>query len=644
MAGKTRNAVVIACLLACVPKSARADDKRSAAKEVEELDVRADEVSVDTRLLELELKGNVHADAPPFHLSADVLKLKRTSRGVVVEGDARLAFCPCLGTPLTIAFTGGTVAPPGDLILKSPRLLFFGLPIFWLPIVWLRSPGRIGLLPPDVAYRGADGVFLGAGVHIPWTKGDGQHGVDMRAGGYLKGGFAASVDVATPSSFTRLQYDRLSGSTLGGPDGLLVDARGALQKNFALTEELAWDADLLRGERGVYATTELEPVARAFDRVAIEARVREAGFVAGLGVRSDARRGGELGSLDVLGPMMTLGASTPLSDFGVAHATFDGGALRIPGGTTVAIARGVIGAMTAAHLGPLGSTLSVQAAGDVVSDGVDHAKDGAANARLEFGLPFGRAFQSSDRGDPWRHRIEPIAFASTLVARGDGALAAGARNGIASGGGLATLRGDAFTTGGGFRTALAKWAKGEGFEIEATMGTAAARPIGKQDAARDGLFAVARWRAEAQHRYVALTAEGAHLIAAVAGNAWVARARVGETTGLFMKAWVASRVGVDPVTARLLTDPSLESPVGFLAEGGWTGGVRASIPWFKYVTTRGGVDVDFTERTLLAAVGTLELRDSCGCFRFRATGAHRLGREGIDVWISLDVTPEMIGR
>ena len=56
------------------------------------------------------------------------------------------------------------------------------------------------------------------------------------------------------------------------------------------------------------------------------------------------------------------------------------------------------------------------------------------------------------------------------------------------------------------------------------------------------------------------------------------------------------------------------------------------------------VDVDFTERSLIAAVGTLEIKDSCGCFRFRATGAHRMGREGIDVWIGVDVTPEMARR
>src|SRR5665647_3019307 len=61
------------------------------------------------------------------------LHLSRSSLGVVIEGDGRLAFCPCLGTPLTVAFSRATVAPPGDLFLKNARLEIFGLPVLWLP-------------------------------------------------------------------------------------------------------------------------------------------------------------------------------------------------------------------------------------------------------------------------------------------------------------------------------------------------------------------------------------------------------------------------------------------------------------------------------------------------------------------------------
>ena len=192
---------------------------------------------------------------------------------------------------------------------------------------------------------------------------------------------------------------------------------------------------------------------------------------------------------------------------------------------------------------------------------------------------------------------------------------------------------------------MGRWAAGEGFELEGMAGIVSAKTTNAAvDPIALGTSAVARCRAAAQSRLFALSAEGAHLLSSIDGNAWVARARVGETTGLFLKAWVAYRDGLDPVAARLLTDPSMEAPVGFLNEGGWTGGARAGIPWAKYLTTRGGVDVDFSSQAIVAAVGTLELRDGCGCFRLRATGAHRMGRDGIDVWISIDVTAEMMKR
>ena len=61
------------------------------------------------------------------------LKLQRTSRGILVEGNGRMQFCPCLGTPISLGFKSVTVAPPGDLFITSPRLEIFKVPVFWLP-------------------------------------------------------------------------------------------------------------------------------------------------------------------------------------------------------------------------------------------------------------------------------------------------------------------------------------------------------------------------------------------------------------------------------------------------------------------------------------------------------------------------------
>ena len=103
--------------------------------------------------------GNVRVDSPPFHLRAQRIKLTRTRLGIEVDGKGRLAFCPCLGTPLTVDFEKAIVAPPGDLILKAPTLELYGIPVLYLPWFWMRSDEKLGLLPPEVAYRGRDGVF-----------------------------------------------------------------------------------------------------------------------------------------------------------------------------------------------------------------------------------------------------------------------------------------------------------------------------------------------------------------------------------------------------------------------------------------------------------------------------------------------------
>ncbi len=152
-----RAAILLGASL--VASRARADDVGLG----QELDVRADEVTVDTRMRELELRGHVHADAPPFHLSSDALKLRRTSHGIVVDGHGRLTFCPCLGTPLALGFESVTVAPPGDLFLTSPRLEIFGVPVFWLPFFGCARPIASASCRPTSRGGAPTGSFSAAG-------------------------------------------------------------------------------------------------------------------------------------------------------------------------------------------------------------------------------------------------------------------------------------------------------------------------------------------------------------------------------------------------------------------------------------------------------------------------------------------------
>ena len=616
----------------------------AATARAQDLDVRADEVTVDTRMRELELRGHVHADAPPFHLSADELHLKRSSHGIVIEGDGRLTFCPCLGTPLALGFKGATVAPPGDLFLTSPRLEIFHVPVFWLPFFWLRAPDRVGLLPPEIAWRGADGLFLGGGVHLPWKTSRGHAVVDLSGGGYFEGGFAVKANARTDDTTTLVAFDRLEQSVRagapGGGSGLVVDARGALATDSgALRERVAWDFDLVRGARGVQALTELDPAARAFDVGQAETSLESPSFVVATGVRLAAVRGGELLNADAAGPYVTVAGAGAIGRVGAWDATMDASVIHAVGEGSIAFAHGEAGALVAARPSIFSLTASLRGAADAAADPDETGGAAAALARVEATAPFVRGFQTSDAADPVRHRIEPVVSVAALAQAADGGLASIAARSFSflAEDALSPTTGLAGVASAGVRSALARWARGDGFEVEANAGGLAS----DTGSAR----AAVRWRARAGGRVIGVSAEGAHVFgdaAGTQGDALLIRARIGapwrnEHAGPTIAAHLAFREGVDPVAARLLTDAPLEPAAGFFELPGASGGLRASVPWTKWLTTRGGVDMDLDSLVVTAAVGTVELRDSCGCFRIAVNAAHRLGRDGVDVWTTIDL-------
>jgi hypothetical protein len=482
------------------------------------------------------------------------------------------------------------------------------------------------LLPPDLAYRGADGVFAGGGAHLPWRSGDEAHGLDLRAGGYVEGGAAVSGTLTTPASTTRITWDHLRG------DGLAVDAHGAVESDATTT---AWDADVIRGARGVRATTELDAAARPFDRARGEVAWRDGGWTVASGLRSTSPRGGGIDDVGVAGPVASIRRGEALGGFGAYDAAAEGGAVGEPGRST-SFARGEGGAFVADRWGALGASLSLRGAGDVASES-DRATgasrsgaDGAASARARLALPLARAWASSERNDPWLHRIEPAVDAAVLAARGDDLL------GVAPGRGGGAIHGDAWLAGGTLASTLGRWGARLGGQTSLSAGA-----LGSFDSAA-APRGVVRSRLSVAGRFFALASEGARVFASghsTAGVAFVARARVGDRAGLHATLYAAARDGIDPVAARALTDAPLEPSGGFLASPGWTTGGAARMPWTSWLATTGGADADLTAGLLVAARGGLELRDRCGCLRVRLTAAHRLGREGVDAWLAIDLVP-----
>ncbi len=591
-------------------------------------EVHANDVVIDARTREAVLEGDVRIDAAPFFLRSDELRVRRDARGaLVVDGDGRVAFCPCLGAPLAVGFSGATVAPPGDVLLRSPTLQVMGAPVLWLPYFWLRSPAKAGLLPPDIAYRGSDGMFLGDGIHLPWSSREDGYGLDVKAGGYFEGGVATEADLATASSRTRVLWDHLRS------DGLTLDSRGAIGGGAGGEGTLAWDADAIRGARGVYATTDVDAAARPFDRLRGESAWSFAdGWSFATALRSTAVRGGQLLDVGAAGPVASLRSAAALGGAGAYDATVEGGALAQPG-KTMSFARGEAGTLLADRWGPVGSSLALRVAGDAAGDGEsDSAQrsgaDGAASARARLGLPLARTFEAEGApNDPWVHRLEPSLEGAVIATHGDGLL------GVAPGRGLSAVSGEAWVVNAGLASEQGRWGGRVGSDVSVWAG--ATGGFGSEPAR---LVALAR--ASLTSRFAGLSAEAARVGVAHQsdeGGAFVGRARLGATDGVHLTLLAAERDGVDPVTARVLTDAPLEPSGGFLASTGWTGGARARIPWTSWLATTGGADGDLTTRVLVDARGGIELRDRCGCLVVSANAAHRIGREGVDAWLAVSI-------
>ncbi len=471
------------------------------------VDVRADEVSFDVRSRALEARGHVRVEEPPFYVTSDEVKIRHSNIGAELEGVGRLGFCPCLGTPVAIAFRDATIAPPYDVILRDPRLELFGVPIAWAPLFWLRAPARPGLLPPDVSLRGSDGLFLGEGVHFPLRSGDDTAALDLHAGAYVLGGVAVDMHLYTESSTTRIAWDRFRGD-----DGVTVDARGSTSGSRPSPSGVAWDVDVIRGARGVYATTDVDAAARPYDRSAFEAAWRDGGWTFASGIRSVAARGGDVLDLGAVGPLMTLRRAEAIGGVGAYDVTIDGGELSAPALDRLAFARAQGGALIATPLGPFGASFAARGAADVASNGLSEGVDAVGSARATLSLPLVHGFASSDPNDPWVHRLEPRIDAAVLALRNDGVLgAAFARGaeGIAPGG--------AWTASAGGTSAFGRWGTSSAAELDASAGA-----IG--DSISTG-FAV-RERATIASRWMGLSGEGGHVLGGGAtGSAFTAHAR-----------------------------------------------------------------------------------------------------------------------
>jgi hypothetical protein len=580
---------------------------------------RADHLELDSKRDRLELDGNVVVTVDRYRLTSDRLSLERGPRGVVVEGGGRVAFCPCPSPPLTIGFRSATVAPPTDLLLEQPTVRAFGVPVLWLPYLWLRSPRRLGLLPLQLAYRGEDGLLLGSGVHVPLGE---ASSLDVGGAGYVKGGAEVDARLVTPSTATAVRWDHLHQSAVS------ADLRGAVEASKGAS--VTWSAAALRGGRALSGPALLEEVALRQDRAALSLGGSTGAFTAGVEARAAGTRGGPLDSGYAWSPSATAAFGSALGFLGAMDASTSVTTWRTAESGAVTLATGRAEARADAHAGAIAMAAELRSRGTSMVTETDRAHSVMSGASVEVGVPLAREY--GDLDDPIQHLVVPFATALAGFAdsQGFGRVATlGVYPAPASDG--------AFQMGSvGIRTVLGQL---YGARSAASLGARVAE-FG-QGGGQPARFAA--WRASAQAGFFALRSDG--LVALDAARRVVSSSlvRLGAEDGLRVTGRATGRSGELPLAARLVQGDGTttwDAPwVPWLEVPGWSIGGGVSVPWARLLATAADVDYDATSGTLLGVRGSVGYRHPCRCLALTGWGSHRIGRPGADVWITLDLMP-----
>ena len=572
------------------------------------VDFEADRVDVDGELQELELSGDVVVVADRYRVTSDRVRLVRTPRGILVDGDGRVALCPCPSSPVTIGFTSATVAPPTDLLIEQPTVRVGGVPVLWLPYLWLRSSDRLGVLPPKVQWRGEDGLLLGSGVHVPLGSRESRAIVDLSGAAYLKGGFQLETRVVTRRASSRVRWDRLD------DDLVALDAAGSSTP--IAGGALAWRVDALRGPRGRRGTVELEPAARRYDRAELGAVVATGATVVGVGAGATDDRGGSLEEVGAVGPRAHVGAGTALGDVGVADISLAARSFDHPllGSASVVQQRGELG--VSGRPGPLATELGLRQRGTFASNERDDRTSAAAAGRASLSLPLSRRF-----GGRLTHWVEPFLEGGGGVAEEQGTLPD------------ARLRPapDFHSAAVGLTTSLGDYVARSAAELTLRAGT-----IGDADDS-DPAFA---GRLGADSRWIGLSADAAAVGLDDQRAVLASRARLGASAGPHLRAYAAGRHRATPARARLVTRGGWDEPrSGWFDRAGWTGGGEVRVPWTSWLASAVAADYDLTADELLSVRGSVGYRHPCGCLAALAWSGTRLGRDGVDAWLTLDLLP-----
>jgi hypothetical protein len=589
------------------PESTEADrDLRFPARQIE---LHAGHVEIEGPFKRLSLSEGVELTVHRYRVTADRLTLERTSQGILVDGKGRVAFCQCASSPLTVGFSRATVAPPTDLLLRNATFRACGLPVFWLPTYWVRSPNKLGLLTPKIAWRAADGPLIGTGVHVPLSfdaeTSDGA--LETLLGAYLLGGVDLGMQLRTPRTTTSVRWDHRERSMLG------LDASG--YRHWPNQVSLSWQLDAWRGQRSRTGPVTFEVATRSYDRLRTEIAFADGQSVYALGFHGDVVRATPFAQSGQFGPAARWGVGVALGDFGRIDSSFliIGRLRKLENGSA-----------TAMHSSDLSidmrpSPMSVRwtlRERWLLGSGAQGIYDtGLLGSELRVSLPFAAEFGNRTRR--FAHWLEPFALGTAAYAGGESAYGGGGARGPVATAQLGLLNTFGYPT-----------------DSAATSLQARAGYIFARDERTQAI--AARWLSSGN--WLSLGGD----VGWAGGDVWLssARARVGRVDRVAIRSRLEGRGPTEPTQIRWLLDEAW-SPwsLSWYSRTGWLMSENLDIAVGHQIAVTAGLAYDVGHGAFVAEQAGAAYRHPCGCLAASTRTDWRVGRGGWDVLIALDLMP-----
>jgi hypothetical protein len=264
-------------------------------------------------------------------------------------------------------------------------------------------------------------------------------------------------------------------------------------------------------------------------------------------------------------------------------------------------------------VGPLLAELLARERADAVAQAESGGARVEAEARARISAPLVRRF------DAWVHRLEPAVEVAAGLHRGSRELPAHSP--------LFAVPREAVAVLGALETALGVERSVADLRVAAGFAGRAQEPA---------LVGAARARADTS--WLRLTSEARFVPEARAGEAFV---RAELATGPFVElgAFVDGLVAATPETARLFREDFLRLGGPWLSEPGWSGGGSALLRLGRRARAEVAVDYDLSRERLLGGSAAVGYRHVCDCLGLSAWGGKRVGRQGVDLALSVELVP-----